>query len=254
MNAKYGWTDKETLEIVNMASSGAILNKDIAAYFDRRPAAVTFKLKTLGIKNTAIKYVIGKWNSKHAHLREDLLRYYLTHSAEECQKRFKLTPSEFKSCLIYAYRIPEFKHLRKETRRHDAWTAYEFKFLLQHSGFRSREWIAKKLKRGGHLGIKDRLEMLGVASKSVNGLTLSKFREAFNKEPDFYLKTKAGPGRGKYSATYYKIIPWVWLDQELKAKRLKTHKIFRKLIASMALFQEWVFEGDALIKMQRICA
>lgn len=254
MNAKtYFLTEKEKADVLSMALSGEILNKDIAAKFGRRPSAVSYCLRKLGVRNTAKDKVMGKWNIKHAHLRESAMRYFVTHTAEETEKKFKLTHSEFKSLMTYGYRDKTLLHVRKDKRRHDSWTAYEFKFLLQHSGLMPREWIAKKLKRGGLEAIRGKLEQLSIASKSVNGLTLSQFREAFNKEPDFYLQTKAGPGQGKYNATYFKIIPWVWLDQELKAKRLKTHKIFRKLIASMALFQEWFFDGDALIKMQRIC-
>ncbi|MGZ3742727.1 MAG: hypothetical protein ACXVB1_00200 [Pseudobdellovibrionaceae bacterium] len=242
------WTQDE-YDLLGQLIKDGLTNKEIAEIIGRPFPAIAIKAHRIFGGNPNYRAKI----TKHAHIREDAMRYFLTHTAEETECKFKLTKSQFRSLMTVGYRIPEFKHLRKETRRHDAWNAYEIKFLLQHSGLRSREWIAKKLKRGGHLGIKDRLEMLGIASKSVNGLTLSQYREAFNKEPEFYLQTKAGPGRGKYSSTFYKIIPWVWLDQELKAKRLKTHKIFRKLIASMALFQEWVFDGDALNKMQRIC-
>lgn len=253
MNGKKQWSEENETALVNMASSGVFLNKDIANRLNKSPNLISWKLKQLGIKNTAAQAIMGKWNSKHSHLREPAMRYFLTHTWEETREKFKLTESELKSLFTVGYRDPKLKHLRKDTRRKDGWTAKEFKFLLQHSGLMPRDWIASELNRGGRLGIKDRLEKLGVASKSVNGLTLSQFRVAFGREPEFYLMTKAGPGRGKYSATYFKIIPWVWLEQELRARRLKTHKIFRKLIASMALFQEWVFDGNALKKMKRIC-
>jgi hypothetical protein len=251
------FTEAEKAEILSLALSGEVLNKDIAARFGRRPAAVTYCLKQLGVRNTAKDKIVGKWNNKHAHLREDLLKYYLNHTAEECQKRFKLTPSEFRSCLTYAYKIEDLKHLRKETRRHDPWSVKELRFLLAHAGLQPRDWIAKKLNRGGALGIKDRLDLLGVSSQNLNGLTLSKFRILFNKDPDFYLQTKAGPRRSlknrETTASYYKIIPWVWMDQEIKAKRLMAPPMYQKMIQSMALFQEWVHGGNALKKMKRIC-
>lgn len=242
------WSQDEYDQLGLLIKEG-LTNPEIAQIMDRPRLAIAIKAQRYFGGNP--NYLIKK--TKHAHLRENVMRYYLTHTAEECQRKFKLTKSEFKSLCTVSYKIPELKHLRKETRRHDAWSAKEFRFLLQHSGLKPRDWIAKELNRGGHLGIKDRLERLGIASKSVNGLTLSQFREAFGTEPGFCLKTQAGPTRGVHGESYYKIIPWVWLDQELKARRLRTHKTFRQLIAAMALFQEWVFDGDSLKKMKRIC-
>lgn len=245
-------SDREAAEIVAMALSGDILNKDIAARIGRMPGAVSYCLKRNGVRNTAKDKIVGKWNNKHAHLRGPLLKYFLNHSAEECQKKFKLTPSEFKSCLTYAYKHPEFAHIRKDRRRHDAWSTKELKFLLRHSGIMPRDWIAKELNRGSELGIKDRLELLGISSKNLNGLTLTQFREAFGVDPKFYIQTKAGPGQGKHSSTFYKIVPWVCINVEIEKGRLKTHPMFVQLVSSMAIFQEWIFDGNALGKLKRI--
>lgn len=249
------WTKAQERELTQLANQEKFFFTEIAEKIGKSPAAVRWKAKQLGLASSK-SYLLdrmGKWNSKHSHLREPVMRYFMSHTAEETQKKFKLTQSEFKSITTVSYRDPKLKHLRKDKRNHNPWSAREFKFMLQHAGLKPRAWIAKRLKRGGPLGIKDRLETLGIASKSVNGITLSQFREAFGKEPGFYLETEAGPGRGKYSATYYKIIPWVWLDQEIKARRLKTAPVFRQLVCSMAMFQEWIFDGDALDKLQRIC-
>lgn len=193
--------------------------------------------------------------TKHKHLRGKLLRYYKNHSADECQKYFGLTSSEFKSCLTVAYRDPRLKKFRKETRTHKPWSAKELQFLLQHAGLMPRKWIMSELKRGNNVcHIKERLQSLGIASRNLQGLTLSQFRKAFGKDPDFYLKTQAGPDGGKKGSlpTRWKIVPWVYLDQELKAKRLRTSKELRLLISTHALFQEWIFEGDTLKKMKKI--
>ena len=252
----FRYSQEQLKEIISLAQSGDILNKDIAEKFGRKPASISFILKKHGIKNQACKKVIGKWNIKHAHLREKVMTYFLNHSQEQTMKRFKLTKSELKSLMTIGYRLPEFKHLRKETRRHDAWSTKEYKTLLRYSGLKSRDWIAKKLNRGGENGIKDRLDLLGISSVTLNGITISKFREAFGKDPKFFLQTQAGPKRQLKSkgnsCSYYKIVPWVWLNKELKTGRLKAHKIFSELVEAMAAFQEWYFDGNALIKLKRI--
>jgi len=90
----------------------------------------------------------------------------------------------------------------------------------------------------------------------LNGLTISKFREAFGSDPNFFLQTCAGPKRQLKSkgnsCSYYKIVPWVWLNQEIKNGNLRSHLIFSELTEAMALFQEWYFEGNALKKLKQI--
>lgn len=247
------WTREHEAELRRLAMEARFFFTEIAEKMGLKVQSVRWKAKQLGIPSTqkTLKNRMGKWNAKHAHLREKLLTYYLNHSAEQCQKKFKLTPSEFKSCLTYGYRDPTLKHLRKETRRHDSWSTRELKFLLQHCGIMPRDWIGKKLKRGTPVCVKERMEKLGISSRTLNGITLSQFILAFGERPSFTLKTKAGPGRGG-TPTYFQIVPWVWLDQEIKMRKLKTTRPFRKVIATMALFQEWIFDGDALKKLKRI--
>lgn len=242
------WQDHEYAQLKLLIDEG-LTNPQIAEIMGHSLMAIRIKAQINFGGNP--NYRIQK--TKHVHLREPVMRYFLTHSADETAKKFKLTGSEFKSLMTSAYRDPTFSHLRKETRNHAKWATKDFKFLFTHSGLMPRSWIAKKLKRGGELGIKDRLDKLGISSKSLNGLTLSQYRDAFACEPGFYLRTKAGPGQGKHARTYFKIIPWVWIDAEIKDKRLRAPKLMRKLVQSMALFQEWVYEGDALEKMKKIC-
>jgi len=247
------WSIKNTLQLQNMVLSGAMLNKNIAEYFGVKPNTISAKLKSMGLRNVAVKSIVGKWNQKHFHLRESVMTYFLNHTADECCKKFKLTKSEFKSLMTSGYKDLRLKHLRKETRRRDAWSAREYKFLLQYSGLRPRWWIAKQLNRGGELGIKDRLDMHGISSKNLNGLTLSQFREAFGKDPDWFIQTSAGPGGNLHGGTngFFKIIPWVYLKREIDSKRLHAHEIIVKLVEAMAMFQEWYFEGNALAKIKK---
>lgn len=249
---KIRW-DKQKISELKTHIANGLTNKEIAnLYGVSRDSVSIITLRVLG-GNPNYRNKI----TKHAHIREKVLEYYLTHTAIDTQKKFKLTASEFKSCLTMAYKIESLKHLRKETRRHDAWSSKEYKFLLQNAGLRSREWIAVKLKRGGELCIKDRLEMLGISSKNLNGITISQFREAFGCDPGFYIQSKAGPKRVlksgfKNTPSYYKIIPWIYLEKEISEKRLKTHRIFEDLISAMALFQNWCFEGKAYEKLVEI--
>lgn len=183
------------------------------------------------------------------------MKYFVTHTWEETKEKFGLTQSELKSIFTVGYRLPEFKHLRKETRDHSPWSVKQLSFLLRHTGLRPRKWIAEQIGRGNEVCIKERMQTLGLASRNMQGLTLSQFREAFGCEPDFYLQTDAGPDGGPKASlpTRWKIVPWVWLDRELKEKRLKTVRELRMLISARAMFQDWVFGGNALAKMKRIC-
>lgn len=179
------------------------------------------------------------------------MTYFLRHSKEETAAKFGLSEKEFKSLMTRGYQRPEYKHLRKEKRRHDPWTARELKFLLAHAGLMPRAWVAKKLKRGGHLGIKDRLDLLGISSMNLNGLTISKYRVLFGEDPNLYIQTKAGPQRfnplrsSVTTPSYYKIVPWYFMENEIKARILEPHELFEKVIRSMAMFQHWIHDGDA---------
>lgn len=247
------WTQAEEKKLIKLASQQKYFYTEIAEKLGKTPQVVRWKARQLDLPSTqrVLKDRFGKWNSKHSQHREAVMQYFLNHTAEECQKKFKLTLSEFKSLMTAAYRMPEYAHLRKDTRDHSAWTTEQLQFLLTHSGLQPRAWIGKRLKRGNDICMKEKLGSLGVSSKNLNGLTLTQFREAFGAEPEFYLETKAGPGRGG-TPTYYKIIPWVVLNEWAKRRKLRCHPIMKKLIKTMALFQEWIFDGNALEQMQKI--
>ena len=238
--------DKQKLDELQLLINEGLTNKEIAEILNTTRAAVTIIVnKKLKIKNQ--NYILR--STKHKHLQKDVIKFFLSHTAKETQKRFNLTESEFKSCMTYAYKIKSLKSFRKDTRRRDAWSSKEYQFLLQNAGIQSRDWIAKKLKRGGRQGIKDRLESLGVSSKNLNGITASQFRQAFGCEPDFFIQTNAGPPNLKHSTGHFKLVPWVFLDMQLATGKLKTHKIFADLVATMAMFQNWYFEGKAYEKL-----
>lgn len=241
------WEPHEYQQLKHLIDAG-LTNPQIAEIMDRPISAIQIKAQRKFGGNPNYRAL----KSKHAHLREPVMTYFLDHTWEETRKKFKLTQSELKSLFTVGYRIPELAHLRKDTREKSAWTTKQLQFLLTHSGLQPRDWIGKKLKRGNHICMKEKLAQLGVSSKNLNGLTLSQFREAFGREPEFVLETKAGPGRGG-TPTYYKIIPWVVLDEWRRQRKIKCHPIMRKLIKSMALFQEWIHEGNALRKMKKIC-
>lgn len=250
------WTEEEYQKLKKLHSQ-KMWCTEIAEKMGRRPASVRWAVKKLGLKSTreTCRDRMAEWNNKHAHLREAVLRYYRTHTIEETGKRFGLTTSELKSCLSYAYHDPRFRHIRKDTRDHAPWSTDQLLFLLRHAGLKNRDWIADKIGRGNRTCIKERMQALGIASRTIQGITCSQFQVAFGRRPEFYLKTDAGPDGGPMGSlpTKWKIVPWVWLDQELKSKRLKTAKEFRMLVDAMAKFQEWIHGGGALPKMKRIC-
>lgn len=244
------WTEVEIDKLKSLA--GQMLYVDIAKILKRSPAMVTFQARKLRLPKA--RHLLGKWNSKHSHLQEEVLIYYQKHSFEETAKKFDLTISEMKSCMTYAYRRADLSHLRKATNDHSPWSSQQLKFLLRHAGLRDREWIAKKIGRGNKTCIKERMQFLGIASRNLQGLTMSQFIEAFGKRPNFFLQTTAGPRSRSAAPTLWKIVPWVWLDQEIKGGRLQTAIEMKILVSTHAIFQEWIFDGNSIAKMKRICA
>jgi hypothetical protein len=253
----YGWSDEQTEKLRSLASLNKYFYTEIAERIGKPVKSVRWKARKLGLQSTqiTIKGRHGKWNAKHKHLRRPAMKYFLTHTWEETQKHFGLTRSELRSLFTIGYQQPELRHLRKETRTHKAWSNKELTFLLTHAGLRPRKWIMNQLGRGSNVcHIKERLQTLGLSSRTLQGLTLSQFKEAFGERPSFYLQTDAGPDGGPKGTlpTRWKIVPWVWLELELKAKRLRTVRELRMLIQTRAMFQEWIFGGSALRKMKRI--
>lgn len=200
--------------LTTLARDKTLFYSEISKQMNEKVQTVRHHARRLNLGKGGISRM-GEWNNKHAQIRVQVMTYFLNHSAKDTWEKFKLTESEFKSLMTVSYTRTELKHLRKDKRRRDAWTTREYKFMIQHSGLMSRDWIAKKLKRGGTEAIRGKLEFLQISSRTLNGITISQFRQAFQKEPGFYLKTKAGPGKGKYSSVFYKIIPWVYLRAKL---------------------------------------
>lgn len=251
------WTETEIRKLMRLASQNKYFYTEIAKTLGKKPQPVRDKARKLGLLSTkrTLAHRFGKWNQKHSHLREPVMKYFLTHTMEETRKRFGLTKSEIKSLFTVGYRMSRFKHLRKETRDHSPWTLNQLKILLRYSGLRSRLFVAKKIGRGNVKScIKERYMKLGIASRNLQGLTLSQFVQVFGRRPEYFLQTDAGPhgGRSGLLPTRWKIIPWVWLDRQIRKNKLKTSVEMRYLISARAMFQEWIFEGNALRKMENI--
>ncbi len=251
------WTSEEINILKSLRAENKLLYKEIAQKLGKLPASVCYMANRLGLPKTkdTLIHRYGEANRKHSHLRLPALKYYQSHSFEQTAKHFGLTMSEMKSLMTAAYKKKDWKKWRKETRTHEPWSKKELQFLITHAGLVPRKWIMEKLGRGKNVcHIKERLQALGLASRTMQGISLSQFRVMFEQEPGFYLKTFAGPSGGASGAasTLWRTIPWVYLDQEIKAKRLKTGIELRTLISARAQFQEWIFEGNALKKMKRI--
>ncbi len=185
--------------------------------------------------------------TKHMHKRLDVMTYFMTHTKAETAKRFELTAGELNSLLCVAYTKPEFKHLRKDKRTHAEWGAKDYRTMLTHAGLVRMETVSKLLKRGKS-GVDRRFVKLKVHSRVINGMTLTQFRKIFACEPKFSLKTKSGAN----PQVAPRFVPWVYLANEIDCKRLRAYGPIEKYVDAMAMFQEWVYQGDALNKMTRI--
>lgn len=234
-------------KIKQMTAQGSLV-KDIAKEFNVNPNTMSVFLRKHGIENRNRVPLMGKWNAKHKHLRKEVMEYFLTHSGPETMLKFNLTNSEFKSLMTVGYKQPEFSHLRKDTRQNqkNKWTEFQIKQMLQMSGLRPRNVIAEKIGRGNSRVIKEKLQHLGMQyPKYLNGLSLNRFRDIFGFSPEFFIQTDAGPGSGKYSATFFKIVPWVYIRDLVRSQELNTSEMLKKWIFAMAEFQDWFHEGNA---------
>ena len=186
--------------------------------------------------------------TKHRHLHKEALIAYQNNNFNEAAKELNLTLSEMKSCLSLAYKDPKLKHIRKDSRRKDKWTSEQLIKMLQMIGLRPRNAIAKKIKRDNERVVKEKLQHLGLKyPKYLNGLTLSRYREIFGVEPQFYIQTDAGPGNGPgdHIATFFKIVPWVYIQDQIMSGELRPPQIIKQWIKIMSDFQEWIHNGDA---------
>lgn len=230
------WTPDEIEELKRLHHEGKYFFTEIAQMIGKKPANVNHQARRLGLKQSA--YVIsrkGQWNSQHKHLREPVMKYFVTHTWDETRERFGLSDKQLKSIFTVGYRDPKFKRFRKDKRRHDAWTKSELLFLVKHSGIKPREWIARRLKRGTMQSTKECLFRLKISSRYINGLPE---RLANLIIPIGGIKTQAG-APGVSGECHIRIVPWVALEDAISGKRIKQD--LRLSIQGMARFQRWVF-------------
>lgn len=243
------WIKSDEQELIRLCNEGNKLTKEIATQFGRAPNTISTKLKKMGITNKGANQNPGKWNCKYEDIREKVFIYFLTHSKEECLKKFKLNEKQFKSIMTNGYKRPELMHYRKETRDHSPWTTRQLKTLLQNAGLKDRNWIANKIKRGNaHSCIKERLEKLGVASRTLNGMTMTSYISMFGKRPKAFILTKAGPRSGACK-TPFKIVPWIQVKKDLKSGYAKTTAQLELYVEAMSMFQLWIHQGKPNFKL-----
>lgn len=245
------WTEERILYLGFLIESG-LNNVEIAKEFGKTRSTIQLAARRYfkGNPNYRIKI------TKHIHLRLPVFQYFLNHTWDETKNHFKLTDTELKSIFSAGYGTESLKALRKDKRCKRKWDAKDLVFMLQRVGLVRRETIGKKLGRGKDRVIKEKLQKLGVNSKTLQGMTLSTYRKNFGQEPSFLIETRAGPCggfTGKFTLKgKFKIIPWVVLRDELKKGVIKTPELINTYIESMAMFQDWIFQGDVLNKMLKI--
>lgn len=256
------WTKDELARLKSLCASNTLFMTEIAEKLGRPATTVRLKAHELGVWSRPPGRM-AEWNRKHAHLREAVMTYFLTHSIQETSAYFGLTTGEFKSCLTYGYKDLRFKHLRKDERRHDSWTTKELLFLMRHAGIQPRKWIAKKLKRGTDHAAKEALSRAGVGARYINGMPIGWALQIFGDNAiGEAISMKAGPqglsgSTGKSTSTY-QLIPWIRCDELLRAGRtrvlkdkgrwnpdrkhptLEVPEEVRVAIRAMAKFQKWI--------------
>lgn len=227
------WDENERSILKNLILEGDKTYYKIAEIMGRSRNSVVGEAGRLGLKNPF--YMRSK--TKHKHLREPVLKYFLNHSTEECQERFNLTASEFKSLCTVAYKDPNLKHLRKDKRRNDVWSSKELVFFLQHAGLQPRAWIAKKLKRGTKESIKEcQFRLKTGSTKYINGIPLKWAKELFNQDFEA-VKTNAGPvGCSDFR---FVIVPWCVLSTRLQNDPSISQEM-KSMLRAMHMFQGWI--------------
>lgn len=250
------WTKAEDDRLTRMVATDKWMLSEIAEKLGKKATAVRYRARQLGLNSKPASHKFGQWNNKHAHLQPKLLRYYLTHTATECCKQFKLTPSEFKSCLTAGYRNQSILHLRKDTRTHEPWSLADLLFVLQHAGIQERQWIASKLGRTKdhrYHSIKDKMSQIGGGgTKCLNGMPLTWAKTLWPDDKLYghlLIKTNAGPtggGRGNFK---FLLLPWI--EAERLSNTFVTPDSIKRCIKSMAKFQRFIHaKRDRLIVRQ----
>lgn len=234
--ARQDFTPEEKKILVKLVAKG-LTYPEIAKEMNRSRNSVCLAGQRLGIVND--NYM--KRKTKHKHLREPAMKYFLNHSLEETQKKFNLTRSEIKSLFTVGYRDPELKHLRKDTRRHDHFTETELRTILKFSGILNRQQISEIIGRDGARVIKEKLSHLKISSRNVNGINITQFTIAFGKRPFRYVQGNAGPATGGKNPNHFGIVLWVDLLEMIESKDITASKVLVQVTKVMALFQEWVW-------------
>jgi hypothetical protein len=188
-------------------------------------------------------YMIRK--TKHAHLRGDLLAFYMAHTAQETMEYFGLTASEFKSCLSVAYGMKEFALLRKDTRTKEKWSGSEVATMLRYAGILRRNKIAKIINRGNARTVKEKCLALNVSTRNINGVNLTQFRNMFGFEPKYQIRGEAGPG--STARNRFVIIPWAYVAKCYE--RVNHDKTLLKIFEAYAMFQRFIWGGNPWRKM-----
>lgn len=248
---KYARWTQEKIDLVKKRSQDGLLIKDIAKELEISPHAASVTMRKYGIENTNSKGMMGKWNSKHSHMRRDVMEYFLNHTMPETMLKFRLTKSEFKSLMTVSYKMPELLHLRKDKRQNHRvmWTNTQIKRMLQMCGLRPREVIANEIGRGNARVIKEKLMHLKVqAPKYLNGLSLTLFRSYFQAEPSFFILTDAGPTnviKSHRMSGNFKIIPWVYIQDLIENDEINPPDLLKNWVKAMSEFQDWFHDGNA---------
>lgn len=238
------WTTTLDRKLTELAKTGKYFYSEIAVQMNLKATCVRYRARQLKLPSHPCPNRFGQWNSKHAHLSEEVMIYFMKHSDAECMKKFKLTPSELKSLKTRAYRDPKLTLLRKNTRTQAPWTITDYLFMTRRAGMMERGKIATLMGRsveGKHHAVKERMKKMGGgSSKFLNGMPIGWASKLWPLEmiESYGIKTKAGPTGGDRGNFRFKIIPWI--HAERFAKVFVTPPEVVSCISSMAKFQRFI--------------
>jgi hypothetical protein len=245
---KTAWTKQERAELKRLVKTGNYTYPEIAKIIGKPKWHCQLVAQRMGLRNLCYLSRI----TKHTHLRKPIMEYFLSHSWEETRRHFGLTDSELKSVFTVGYRDPKLRSLRKDKRRKDEWSLEEIRYLLQTAGIQPRDWISRRLNRGGVHAVKESLSRLGISSKHLNGMPIKWAEIIFrNIKLPTAIKTKAGPPGGSGNNFTFRIIPWVVCEKVALNNRNIISADIVSLIRSMARFQRWVFGTDSTSQIIR---
>lgn len=208
---------------------------EIAKKMGMSRAAVISKAAKMGLINP----VYQARQKKHEHLKEPVMKYFLTHSFEQTQAKFGLSARQLKTLMNCAYRDVRFQHLRKDSRCKEPWTLKEMLFFIQATGLRRHAWIAKKLGRGTFNATKDRKRKWGISNSQFNGMPKTWARAFWPEAPlEGGVLSLAGPG-ARLKQFQVELIPWH--DCLELAEKYPTPPEIKVCIRAMTRFQEMIY-------------